>query len=636
MCGIAGIYNWDKELSQCEIVAAMTARLARRGPDCEGVYSEPGLAIGHKRLSIIDLSEHGRQPMSNEDGTVWLTFNGEIYNYRELRQRLERRGHCFRSVTDCEVLIHLYEESGEDLAGFLEPVRGMFAFGIWDTRRHRLLLARDRLGIKPLVYYSNSHSISFASDLDALTASPEVPCRLDWTSLYEYLLLKTVPGPHTIFRDIRCLMPGTMLLAERGSVREITYWRLDPIHNQVIVDPAEADEEIKAVLSDSIQLHLVADVEVGTFLSGGIDSGIITAMASEQYDYQLRTYSATFPGEQVNEGPWAREASERLGTTHSEFAVTGGFLDGIERVVEAMDQPLALTSAVSLFHLSGLAHRTIKVVLSGDGGDELFGGYTRYCPFPPPGPIARWIPREMRPTVGKFAFSMIPVSTCRRWSLLERIRTRAEMLSRQEVDLHTRTRIYMQPAKALSLLPDDVASKVDRTRYFDRLRRLFASIKNRDELTRRLYVDLQTSLVDEMLTKLDRMTMAWGLEARVPLLDHKLVELGMRLAGSIKRDERVGKLPLRRLAARYLGSAASERTKHGFDSPLKGWLQTDTRTRAKLESLWPAVEKAGTFDKIALRVLKGQIGIYGGSLPLNVFSLLVFGIWANQRNIQLE
>ena len=593
MCGITGVYHWNGSSSQRDVVAAMTARLEHRGPDDHGLFSQPGLALGHRRLSIIDLSERGRQPISNEDGTVWLTCNGEIYNYRTLRRQLEARGHSFGSDTDTEVLVHLYEESANDLVEFLEAVRGMFAFAIWDRLRQRLLLGRDRLGIKPLFYYCSDQLLAFASDLDALTACSAVPRRVDWTSLYEYLSLLTVPGPHTIFEDIRCLMPGSMIVVERGAVRDIRYWGLDPAPDELIVDAAEADEAIHAALAEAVELHLMADVEVGTFLSGGVDSGLVTALAAEQHARPARTYAATFPGEEVNEGPWAREAAERLGTIHAESVFTTGFLDGIEQVVRAMDQPLGLTSAASLFWLSRLAHQRIKVVLSGDGGDELFAGYARYRASP----------------------------------------SRARIVDLAE--FNTRKRCYLPPARALSLLSPELIPEVDTNRFLDRVRRLLSACEGMDELSRRLYVDLQTGLVDEMLAKLDRMTMAWGLEGRVPLLDHRVVELGMRVAGSIKHNGSQGKLPLRRLVTPHLGLAVGERTKHGFNSPLDGWLRTDLKTRTKLEALWPAVERTGVFDVAALRALKSELGTADGPTGHNIFSLLVFAIWTEQRGVRL-
>jgi asparagine synthase (glutamine-hydrolysing) len=635
MCGIAGILNWREPADCAAEATAMTARLARRGPDGHGVHAEPGLALGHRRLSIIDLSPRGAQPMTNEDGTVWLTFNGEIYNYRELRARLETAGHRFRSDADSEVLVHLYEEAAAEPTRMLDPVRGMFAFGIWDRRRRRLLLARDRLGIKPLLYHAGDGWLAFASDLDALTAHPGVPRRLDWTSLYEYLLLLTVPGPHTIFRDVAYLPPGCLLLAEGGGTCLHRYWRLDPAAGGPAPrTAAEADEALEDALREVIRLHLIADVEVGAFLSGGVDSGLVTALAAEQTGHPLHTFTAAFPGEGVDEGTWAREAAERLGARHREFALTGGLLDDLGQAVAAMDQPLALTSALSLFQLSRLARAEIKVVLSGDGGDELFGGYSRHRPYGVPGRIGRWLPERSHRLVGCVGRAAIPVWATKRSRLLERVRAASSALARTDWQLYLPRLYVLDPAAALALLPEEVRAEVETERYAQTVRKLFEECAGCDQLTRKLYVDLQSSLADEMLSKVDRMTMAWGLEARVPLLDHRFVELGIRLGGALKRRGAVGKLPLRRLVGRRLGREVADREKHGFNSPLSVWLARDRATREAFASGWADVEKCGAFSPTALRAAGLSLDSEAvGAAARTLFSQLVFGIWAAQRGV---
>jgi len=636
VCGIAGIYDWTGPASHSETVAAMTARLARRGPDGAGLHSEPGIALGHRRLSIIDLSERGRQPMSNEDGTVWLTLNGEIYNYRELRQQLESGGHSFSSDSDSEVLIHLYEDAADDPADFLTSVRGMFAFAIWDRTRARLLLARDRLGIKPLVYYLANSFIAFASDLDALMACSSVPHVLDWTSLYEYLALLTVPGPNTIYRDIQYLAPGSMLIIERGRVCKRLYWDLAAISSKPIGNAREVDEALEAVIGEAVGLHLAADVEVGAFLSGGVDSGLVTALASERNGPALRTFAATFPGEQVDEGPWAREAANQLGTIHTEFASSGGFFGDIDCLVENMDQPLALTSAVSLFQLARQARQSVKVVLTGDGGDELFGGYSRHRPYPAPSKAAGWIPQSARPGFGVVGCAVLPGWARDRSPVLEKLHTLAKSMARDEAELYTPRLFYLQPAEALALLPQEIISEVDTGRYLNRVRSLFARCPMTDPLTRMLFVDLHASLVDEMLAKVDRMTMAWGLEARVPLLDHRVVELSMNIAGSQKRDDAQGKLPLRRLVARRLGRETGARAKFGFNSPLEAWLRNDEPTRAAFDCRWQSVEDSGAFDLPTLLAFKNRFGSDGGPTAMNMFTLLTFGLWAKQRGLRAQ
>jgi asparagine synthase (glutamine-hydrolysing) len=628
------------------ITAAMCRALARRGPDGEGLHVEPGAALGHRRLAILDLSERGAQPMANEDGSLRLTYNGEVYNFRALRAGLERRGHVLSSATDGEVLLHLYEEHAGDPRRMLDGVHGMFAFGLWDRRRRRLLLGRDRLGIKPLVYWAAPGRLAFASHLDALAAVPGVPRSLDPTALWEYLLYLTVPGPATLFAGVRHLPPGTLLLAEEGGApRELPYWRLDPARGEPIADPEAADAALEEALGEAVARHLVADVEVGAFLSGGLDSGLVAAFAalSGQTARPLATFTASFPGEAEDEGPAARQAAARLGTDHAEFALEGGLFDALEETVAAMDQPLALTSALSLFQIARLARPRVKVVLTGDGGDELFAGYSRHRPDPRLPGLAGLLPAPAAPAVGRFLLRTLPEQLNGR---VGRLRSLARGLARDEAERYLPRLWTADPEALRGLLRRDLAAAVETGRTTERVRDLFDRHAGLPPLTRRLAVDLQTSLADEMLPKLDRMTMAWGLEARVPLLDDRVVELGLRLDDRLRRraspegaaDEHLaGKLPLRRLARSRLGSAAAAAPKRGFNSPLDRWLAGDAATRGAFDRLWPAVEACGLFDPAALGRLRVQAGRSGSLGPFStstLFALLVCGLWADQRGVR--
>ena len=630
MCGIAGIVDWSGAPGRRETVDAMTRRLERRGPDGSGIHSEPGVAFGHRRLSIIDLSDRAAQPMSNEDGTVWLTFNGEIYNHAAIRADLESRGHRFRSDSDSEVLVHLYEQHAERPERMLDSVRGMFAFAIWDRARRRVLLARDRIGIKPLVYFENGDVLAFASDIDALSECPDVPRRLDWTSLYEYLLLLTVPGPQTILRDVRHLEPGSMLIATAGRSRVIRYWRLETLVDDEVSSEEEADALVEERIGEAVRLHLVSDVEVGAFLSGGIDSGLVSAMSAEASGSTLRTFSATFPGASVDEGPWARDFAATIGASHTEFPLLSGFLDGVDRVVNAMDQPMALTSGVSLFRLAQLARNHIKVVLTGDGGDEAFGGYARHRRYSPPASAA-WIPESVRPIVGRVGAAVIPNWARRRSGAIEKARALTSAIARDAAELYVPRLYVLLPDQALSLLPTDVAASVDTERYVDRVRGFFHESRGAETLAQMLYVDLHTSLVDEMLPKVDRMSMAWGLEARVPLLDHRVVEASVRIPGALKRQGEMGKLPLRRLVRKRLGRDAADRPKSGFNSPLPDWLRTDASTRGTFEDLWTSVARCGVFDGNGTDALRRSFDGGNDALANPLFALLVYGMWSDQR-----
>lgn len=637
MCGIAGIFRRDGATPEREIINAMTTRLAHRGPDGAGVHISAGIALGHRRLAIIDLTDRAAQPMPDAAGQVWLTFNGEIYNYRELRATLEKQGARFRTDSDSETLLHLYAAHADAPQKFLSQLRGMFAFAIWDAPRCRLLIARDRLGIKPLYFYQNKDFLAFASELDAVTAPPSVPRRLDWTSLYEYLTLLTVPGPHTIFQDIKCLPPGHFLMAQDDKLNVSAYWSLaDAMASApVIANEKQADEELSATLQEAVRLHLIADVEVGSFLSGGVDSGLVTALASEQNATPLRTFSATFPGTEVNEGHWAAEAAQTLGTKHTEFAVNDGFLDGLPDIVRRFDQPLALTSAVSLYHISRQARTGIKVVLTGDGGDELFAGYERHRPYVTPPGVARWLPANTRPTVGKLGLAALPAWAVKSSATLQKARGLASALARDETALYLPRIAYWSGDDALNLLPRDVWPHIERDRYTAHVRRLFATCPTSDRLTRMLFVDLHTTLVDEMLTKVDRMTMAHGLEARVPLLDHRVVELGMNIAGNLKRRDSSGKLPLRRLVAAKLGTETATRSKRGFNSPLEDWLRDDAATRAQFSHMWTQVAASNAFSGSATDAARIAFDQRTGSVSaMNLFTLLTFGLWAESRGVR--
>jgi asparagine synthase (glutamine-hydrolysing) len=650
MCGIAGLLGPGDPGDLAATVAAMCRALAHRGPDGEGIHTEPGVALGHRRLAILDLSQRGAQPMSNEDGTLWLTYNGEIYNFRALRAGLEARGHRFRSAMDGETLLHLYEEHADDPRRMLDGVRGMFAFGIWDRTRRRLLLARDRFGIKPLVYWHDGDRLAFASDLDALAEVPGLPRQIDPTALYEYLLYLTVPGPCTIFQGVRHLPPGTLLLAGDGGAREIEYWRLDPARAEPLDDPAAAAAALEETLAEAIALHLVSDVEVGAFLSGGLDSGLVTAFAARAAGRPLATFTAAFPGEAVDEGAWARQTAARLGTDHAEWALEGGLFDGLEEAVAAMDQPLALTSALSLFQIARLARARVKVVLTGDGGDEVFAGYSRHRPDPPLAGPAGLLPKAAHPALGRFLLRTLPQGGNGR---LGSLRALARGLARDEAERYLPRLWTADPADILALLAGHAPghatdTALDTGRTLERLRTLFDRHAGLPPLTRRLAVDLQTSLADEMLAKVDRMTMAWGLEARVPLLDHRVVEVGLAIADQLKRGTApaaagsprpgggpaMGKLPLRRLAGPLLGTAAAGRAKQGFNAPLERWLAGDAATRTAFERLWPAVADCGFFDPAALARIKQTAGQPGGSSTRTLFALLVFGLWAGRRTVR--
>ncbi len=629
MCGIAAARSADPARIAPEVLESVSAALARRGPDGSGVFRDGDMALVHRRLSIVDLSERGAQPMSGEDGTVVLTCNGEIYNHRALRARLEAAGHRFRSESDSEVILHLHEEDPDGPERWLPSLEGMFAFVLLDRQRRRLVAARDRLGIKPLATYRDDGFVAFASDLDALRRFPGVPSEVDWTSVHDYLCLLTVPGPFTIFRGISMVEPGTVVVIDGDRERTVRWW--DPPAGPPI--PArDAAEALETVLGVAVRSHLVADVEVGAFLSGGLDSGVVVSMAAETSPGRLRTFAATFPGEDVDESLAARAAAHRAGVLHREHASTGDFLGGIEDAVAAMDQPLGLTSALSLHALSLAARRDLKVVLTGDGGDEILAGYDRHrSPAGVPRSL-RWVPGAARPAVGAALAAAVPAALAARVRAARSVRAAGDALRGTEAGLYLRRLRVLPPSAALALLPRDARPAVDLRRHERRVAEVFAGCPFEDPLNRVLYADLRTSLVDEMMAKADRMTMATGLEARVPFLDRAVVELALRIPGPAKRRGDRGKIPLREIARRRLGGEAADRPKTGFRAPLDRWLREDAETRTRRDRFWPLVESCPLLDGAAVggawadyEARRSRPGVD------SIMGLLVLALWTAGR-----
>ena len=561
MCGIAGYVGWhrDADASAAEL-RAMVDVIRHRGPDEAGYFVAPGVALGMRRLSIIDLAG-GSQPVPNEDGTIQVVFNGEIYNYRELQKQLAGR-HDFRSSSDTEVLVHLYEEHGQRL---VQSLRGMFAFALWDSRQQRLLIARDRLGIKPLYYWETSEGVAFASELKSLRALESFPGDIDLRALGNYLALGYVPDPECIFRGVKKLEPGHVLTWEREhGVRIERYWSPVVPENSTIGEQ-EAVEELRRLLTESVRYRLIADVPLGAFLSGGVDSSAVVAEMARQLDRPVKTFSVGFEEPGFNEAPHAAEVARAIGTDHTELVVRPDVDAIVEQVIDAFDEPFADSSAIPTLLVSALARKHVKVVLSGDGGDELFGGYTRYADFQQrsvalPAPVRHWIG-----TVAK----RLPHSTRGRNRLLE--------LSRS-----ARGRYAGMVAHALPLEEGGIA-KAAVTRASaeldDLLAPWFQQARGRDLATQVMFVDTVSYLPGDILTKVDRMSMAVSLEARVPLLDHHMVEFAFSLPSRLKLRNSEGKWILRKAIEGLVPESVLSKPKHGFSVPLKLWFRNELRHR---------------------------------------------------------
>jgi asparagine synthase (glutamine-hydrolysing) len=558
MCGIAGYAGWSRSAERSEAeLTAMCGAIHHRGPDEEGHHVGPGVALGMRRLSVIDVAG-GSQPISNEDGTVHVVFNGEIYNHHAVRARLSHR-HVHRTRSDTEVLVHLYEEVG---TAMVDQLRGMFAFAIWDERASRLTIARDRLGIKPLYYWVTDGGVAFASELRSLLVLPDFPGEVDPEAVREYLALGYVPDPGCIFAGVRKLPPGHVLTwdAARG-VETRRYWT--PVRPESpVADDAEAVEELRRLIADAVGSHLESDVRLGAFLSGGIDSSTVVAQMTRLSSTRVETFSIGFDDPAFNEAPHAAAVAKALGTKHTELIVRPDADALVEQVVRSYDEPFGDSSALPTMLVSQLARRHVTVALSGDGGDELFGGYTRYAELEG----RRELPAFAR-ALARAVGVRLPQSAFGRNRLLDLARAR-------------RGRYAATVAQALPVREGGVLRDADESLSLDRLLdRWFDPAAGRDFLTQMTLVDLESYLPGDILTKVDRASMSASLEARVPLLDHPLVEFAVALPARFKRRDGTGKWILREAIKGLVPDSVLEQPKRGFAVPLSRWFRNELRHR---------------------------------------------------------
>jgi asparagine synthase (glutamine-hydrolysing) len=564
MCGIFGALNLSAPRPVGEpLLRAMGRVLHHRGPDAEGFYAEAGFGFGMRRLSIIDVTA-GNQPIANEDRSVWVVFNGEIYNYRDLTRQLQARGHRFSTSSDTEVIVHLYEEHGAEC---VRRLRGMFAFALWDRSRRLLLLARDRLGIKPLYYSITGGRLTFGSELKAVLVDPEVRRDIDPHALSAYLRYGYVADPLTILATVRKLPPGHLLVAERGSVQTRCYWDAAPLfaaparRTGGAADPEELDRR----LAEAVRLHLVSDVPLGAFLSGGIDSSLVVALMARSLGHPVKTFSMGFDDPAYDELPYARDVARHLGTEHQDLVLEPQSLDIVPRIAWHLDEPFADASALPTYFVSRLARRSVKVVLSGDGGDELFGGYDRYVTHL----RRRWadrIPGSIRQSVLRPLAGLLPPGMPGR-RFLHSITLGSD---RRYLDSIS----YLPPALQGALLSPDILQQLPQDPDAS-YRRHLEGVRFPSVLGRLQALDVKTYLPADILTKVDRMSMAHSLEARVPLLDHPLVEYVGGLPATDKMRGPTTKYVLKQIARRYLPAHIVDRRKQGFAIPLARWFRGD-------------------------------------------------------------
>jgi asparagine synthase (glutamine-hydrolysing) len=587
MCGIAGVYEYQQQRPiSWNLLRRMTDVIQHRGPDDAGFFLSGPIALGMRRLSIIDL-DGGKQPIANETNDVTLVFNGEIYNFRDLRDQLVKRGHLLRTASDTEVIVHLYEEQGVEC---VDQLRGMFGFALWDADRQRLLLARDRLGIKPLYYADVRGTLIFGSEIKSILQHPAVAAELDLDALSNFLSLKYVPSPQTMFRRIHAMPPGYVLTCDQKGSRLHRYWDLS-FSVQMSATEGECAEQLDQLLRESTLLHLQSDAPFGAFLSGGLDSSTIVALMADYMTQPVNTFSVGFEGQgaEISEAHYAKMVAERFGARHHEVLINAAdFIGHAEKVIWHLDQPVADLACFANMMLAECAARHVKMVLTGEGGDELFAGYARYV-----GERFRPFTRLIPNWVGN---SLVRTSSLLPGLRRPKLALMALMKSEESSRLLHWFPLFPTPEKARLLSPAirrDIRSATTAEDVFaDRLRDADSKLP----LHRMLYLDTKLWLPDDLLARGDKMSMAASIEARVPLLDHKLVEFAASLPQHLKIRNLTRKYLLKKVAARLLPPAIIHRKKQGFPIPISTWFRAEAREFVSDLLARETIVRRGLFD----------------------------------------
>ncbi len=620
MCGIFGATSVRAEafVDEAALQRGCDA-LRHRGPDDEGIFLDGYTGLGIRRLSIVDISG-GRQPQSNEDGSLHIVYNGELYNFRELRSQLQQRGHAFRTQSDTEVVLHAFEEFGP---ACLAQFNGMFAFAIWDATNRRLFLARDRLGIKPLYYWSDGIRLVFASELRALISHRAVPRDIDTAALDLFLTLEYIPSPRTIFRSVKKVPAGHFLTFSAAGIRDVEYWDVPAAGGTA--NSAPNPEELTALIDDAVKCRLIGDVPAGALLSGGIDSSTVVAAATQHVEAPLKTFSIGFDDASYNELADARAVSRHFSTDHSEDILRSDISGLAEKLITRIDEPIADFSVFPTYLVSKLARRSVKVAMTGDGGDEVFGGYDTYVAEDLEKKYRR-LPEFLRQTVLPRIADRVPPQQQKK-GLVNKSKRFIEGAALPASLRHVRWMVFLTERDKSRLYTTGFDDVVRPDNCHDLFHRYFDKCDERDDLAVLQYADLKTYLVDNILTKVDRMSMAASLEARVPFLDHRIVEYMFRQPQSARISGGRTKVLLRNAMRDVLPGFVLQKPKQGFSIPLKQWLCGPLSTMMKDTLSATAIRRQGYFDPtcVADWIEEHENAVANHSHRL--WALTVFGMW---------
>lgn len=616
MCGISGII--DQRLPDTVIlkkVKAMMHSMEHRGPDESGTFIRNGIGLGHQRLSIIGI-EGGRQPIFNEDRSICIVYNGEIYNFKDVKEELISRGHIFTTQTDTEVIVHAYEEFGDDC---IDNLRGMFAFAIWDERKKRLFIARDRLGIKPLYYIHRNKIFAFASEIKAFFVSQVLEPLVNIQALDSYITLNYVLGPETAFKEVQKLPPGHYLVFENDDLKINKYWDFHDI-KKTALPLQDCIERLNQHLKESVKIHLMSEVPLGVFLSGGLDSSLTVGVMSELSTRPIKTFTVGYEGDtDVSELKYARVVAEHFKTEHYELMLNpAGFNDAIPQVLWHLDEPIGEYATVPLMLLSKLAKEHVTVMLSGEGADEMFGGYPVYFYM---SLIERYqeIPEVLRRTILYILLKMMvggrKYGKYMEWFSLP--------LERRYLGNGS----YFTEGMKKRLYTDDMWNTVNRERLYSKVDSYYKKVSEQDPVSRMLYMDTKTWLPEDLLLKADKTTMAASLELRVPFLDHKLLEFATSLPSRMKVNFAETKYILKKAAHALLPRDIIYRRKQGFPVPMKKWLKTDLNHLAKEILLDTRSRQRGYFNTSFIEQMLNRHSTSEDDLNVNIWNLLVLEFW---------
>jgi asparagine synthase (glutamine-hydrolysing) len=623
MCGICGKLEFDPQAKVApHLLKTMADAIVHRGPDDEGYYVKGQIGLGFRRLSIIDLSG-GHQPLSNENDTIWIIFNGEIYNYQELRSELVAKGHIFRTKSDTEVIVHLFEEYGHDC---VQKLRGMFGFAIWDSVNQTLFLARDRVGIKPLYYYLDENFLSFGSEIKAILADPEVRREIDPAMIDRFLTYYYSPGSQTLLRNVFKLDPGHWLEVKGGKIQIQSYWDLDFSQADNHESTEALEHQLLDLLDKTVQLHMISDVPVGFLLSGGLDSTAMLSLASQKTNKPISSYTIGFssrgPG-LVDERPFAQLAAEKFGSKHYELSMSAQeFASFLPEYVRYIEEPVCEPAAVALYYVSKLASQYVKVLISGEGGDEAFAGYHNYRNMfwletmkKALGPIRSTVGQGVE-LIGRLSDSRV----LKKYGPLMKTNLDENYLSRTSSPYG-----YFNKAPS-TIYTAEMSRRANKIRSAEVTRNLLSKRSGDGPLEKMLYVDTKTWLPDDLLIKADRMTMANSVELRVPFLDHEVLEFAARLPRNLKVRGWKMKYLLKKAVAKHVPNEILRRRKAGFPIPYAQWMRHELRDFVNDTLLDSKSISRGYFRKAAVQDLIER-NSRSGAYAEEIFSLLVLELW---------